>query len=235
MNSLHDPHQRVLMTGLPLGEASPNGVKRDEHSCTALSCFTCSADARAVARSIPRALLTVLIYTLIASTPVWGQAPPSPSAPPTAPLAIPSPNYTTMTLEITINRPAAETWARIGRFCDLKEWLGRDCTITRGKDGELGAVRTLGGGVIEPIVAVTPMSYTYSFPVRVGVPYTMQHNTLEARVVDAATSKIVYSFFWDNSTLTPAQREAEVVARKERLTPALELMKTIVESGRPRP
>jgi hypothetical protein len=176
----------------------------------------------------------LIVCALLGVAPAWSQAPPSPSAPPTAPLAIPSPNYTTMALEITINRPAAETWARIGRFCDLKEWLGRDCTITSGKDGELGAVRTLAGGVIEPIVAVTPMSYTYTFPVRVGVPYTMQHNTLEARVVDERTSKIVYSFFWDNSMLTAEQRVAEVAARKERLTPALERMKTIVESGRPR-
>jgi Polyketide cyclase / dehydrase and lipid transport len=185
--------------------------------------------------TIECAVAVVLVCALLIATPAWSQAPPSPSAPPTAPLAIPSPNYTTMTLEITVNRPAAETWARIGRFCDLREWLGRDCTITSGKDGELGAVRTLAGGVIEPIVAVTPMSYTYTFPVRVGVPYTMQHNTLEARVVDANTSRIVYSFFWDNSMLTTAQREAEVAARKERLTPAMERMKTLVESGKPRP
>lgn len=176
----------------------------------------------------------VIVGGLLAAAPSGGQAPPSPSAPPTAPLAIPSPNYTTMALEILINRPATETWARVGRFCDLKEWLDRDCTITFGKDGELGAVRTLAGGVIEPIVAVTPMSYTYTFPVRVGIPYTMQHNTLEARVVDANTSKIVYSFFWDNSALTQAQREAEVAARRERLTPALERMKSIVEGGKPR-
>jgi hypothetical protein len=177
----------------------------------------------------------IFVCGLLVSAPAWGQAPPSPSAPPTAPLAIPNPNYTTMVLEVTINRPAAETWARVGRFCDLREWLGRDCAITSGKEGELGAVRTLAGGVIEPIVAVTPLSYTYTFPVRVGVPYTMQHNTLEARAIDATTSKIVYSFFWDNSTLTPAQREAEVEARKTRLTPALQAMKTIVESGKPRP
>ena len=176
----------------------------------------------------------LLVCAFLAAAPALSQAPPSPSAPPTAPLAVPSPNYTTMVLEITVNRPAAETWARIGRFCDMKEWLGRDCTVTFGKDGELGAVRTLPGGVIEPIVAVTPMSYTYTFPVRVGVPYTMQHNTLEARVVDEKTSRIVYSFFWDNSALTPAQREAEVAARKGRLTPALERMKAIVESGKPR-
>lgn len=175
------------------------------------------------------------ISFLLAAAPAWGQAPPSASAPPTAPLAIPSPNYVTQRLEIVVNRPAQQTWDRIGHFCDMKEWLPRDCTITSGKEGELGAVRTLPGGTVEPIVAVTPLSYTYSFPVRVGVPYTMQHNTLEVRAIDAKSSKIVYSFFWDNSPLTPAQREAQFATRKQLLMPALERMKAIVESGKPRP
>ncbi len=79
------------------------------------------------------------------------------------------------------------------------------------------------------------MSYTYAFPVRVGQPYIMQHNTLEARVVDARTSKIVYSFMWDNSAVPPAQREAQYANRRALLMPAMERMKAIVESGKPRP
>lgn len=117
----------------------------------------------------------------------------------------------------------------------MKEWLPRDCTITSGREGELGAVRTLPGGTVEAIVAVTPMSYTYAFPVRVGVPYTMQHNTLEVRPINERTSRIVYSFFWDNSTRAPEQRQAEFTAREERLTTALKRMKAIVEAGKPRP
>ncbi len=183
----------------------------------------------------------IAIGALLAAAPALAQAqpapqaPPSASAPPTAPLAIPNATYTTQQLEITVNRPAAETWARIGRFCDLREWLPRECAIVSGKEGELGAVRAFPGGVIEPIVAVTPMSYTYAFPVRVGQPYIMQHNTLEARVVDARTSKIVYSFMWDNSAVPPAQREAQYANRRALLMPAMERMKAIVESGKPRP
>ncbi|WP_158637987.1 SRPBCC family protein [Sphingomonas ginsenosidivorax] len=176
---------------------------------------------------------SLFVSCLLSATVAWGQL--SPSAPPTTPLAIAAPNYVTQRLEIVVDRPAAETWARIGRFCDLEEWLPRDCTITSGTEGELGAVRTLAGGTIEAIVATTPMSYTYAFPVRIGVPYTMQHNTLEVRAADAGKSRIVYSFFWDNSVVPPAQREVEFAARRARLMPALQRMKAIVESGRPRP
>jgi len=180
----------------------------------------------------------LILPALLAAAPAIGQvlpAPPSASAPPTAPLAIPSPNYVTQRLEIVVNRPAAQTWDRIGHFCDLREWLPRECTIVSGKDGELGAQRAFPGGTIEAIVAVTPLSYTYAFPVRVGVPYTMQHNTLEVRAIDKKTSRIVYSFFWDNSQVPPAQRDAQFVNRKALLMPALERMKAIVESGKPRP
>jgi glucose/arabinose dehydrogenase len=39
----------------------------------------------------------------------------------------------------------------------------------------------------------------------------------------------------DNSMLTPDAREREMSSRKTRITRALENMKTIVESGKPRP
>lgn len=185
-----------------------------------------------------RKSLLIPLMLMAQSTLVRSQvanAPPSPSAAPTAPLAVPDPHYTTQRLEIVVNRPAAQTWARIGRFCDMQEWLPRPCSIASGQEGELGAVRALPGGTVEVIVAVTPLSYTYAFPVRVGVRYTMQHNTLEVRAIDAHSSRIVYSFLWDNSASTPEQQKAEFAARRERLLPALERMKALVESGKPRP
>lgn len=185
---------------------------------------------------------SLIAAALLAASPALGQtapapaaAPPSASAAPTAPLAIPSPHYVTQQLEIVVNRPAAQTWDRIGHFCDLKEWLLRGCTIISGKEGELGAQRAFPNGTIEAMVAVTPLSYTYAFPVRVGVPYNMQHNTLEVRPIDAKSSRIVYSFMWDNSMVPEAQREAQYTSRKALLMPALERMKSIVESGKPRP
>src|SRR5262245_5116583 len=53
-----------------------------------------------------------------------------------------NPTYVTIPLEITVNRPAAEVWKRVGKYCDIGEWLRIPCTITSGKDGEVGAIRS---------------------------------------------------------------------------------------------
>src|SRR5262245_37725225 len=118
------------------------------------------------------------------------QAPAAPAAPPAqAPLAIPNPNYATILLEITVNRPAAEVWKRVGKYCDIGEWLQVPCTITSGKDGEVGAVRSV---VNEVLVGKTELSYAYTQPVREGRPYNLYHGTVEARPLTATTSKLVY-------------------------------------------
>src|SRR6478752_4326364 len=65
-----------------------------------------------------------------------------------APLAIPNPSYVTIPLEITVNRPAADVWKRIGKYCDIGEWLRVPCTILSGKDGEVGAVRSVANEIL---------------------------------------------------------------------------------------
>jgi hypothetical protein len=113
-------------------------------------------------------------------------------APAPAPLQTPNPHYTSIPLEIAINRPAAEVWKRVGKYCDLEEWLQVDCVITSGKDGAVGAVRSLrNGAVIEILVAKTSMSYTYTQPVREGLRYNLYHGTVEAVPVSASTSKLL--------------------------------------------
>src|SRR5215510_13075104 len=89
-----------------------------------------------------------------------------------APLASPNPIYSTVHLEIDVNKPAAEVWARVGKFCDIGEWLQVACTINSGKDGELGAVRSIGN---EVLVGKTDLSYTYTQPVRVSAFYPLYH------------------------------------------------------------
>ena len=50
---------------------------------------------------------------LISLAPIAGaQAPP-----PAPPLAIPSPTYVSIPMEITVNRPAVEVWKRVGKYC----------------------------------------------------------------------------------------------------------------------
>lgn len=152
---------------------------------------------------------------------------PAPAAP--AGPAVAAPTYVSIPLEIAVNRPAAEVWKRVGKYCDIGEWLRLPCTITSGKDGEFGAVRTVGA---EVLVGKTELSYTYTQTVRNDRPYNLYHGTLEARPVTATTSKLVYTLFFDNSMLADdAAREADKARRTAAFTRALENMKILAEGG----
>src|SRR6478672_5313476 len=153
----------------------------------------------------------------------------SSQAPAPAPLAIPNPTYISIPLEIMVNKPAAEVWKRVGKYCDIGEWLRVPCTITSGKDGEFGAVRSVAS---EILVGKTDLSYTYTQPVRDGRPYNLYHGTLEARPVTATTSKLVYNLFFDNSMLADdAARERDKTRRTAQFTTAMENMKILAEGG----
>ena len=161
------------------------------------------------------------------------QAPAAPQgagapAPPQS-VAVANPTYTSIVLEIAVNRPAAEVWKRVGKYCDIGEWMRIPCTITAGKDGEVGAVRSV---VNEVLVGKTELSYTYTQPVREGRPYDLYHGTLEARPVTATTSKLIYTLMFDNSMLADdAARERNKAQRTTTFTTALENMKTLAEGG----
>ena len=157
-------------------------------------------------------------------------APPAQGAP-AAPVsvAVANPTYTSIVLETTVNRPAAEVWKRVGKYCDIGEWLRIACTITAGKDGEVGAVRSV---VNEVLVGKTELSYTYTQPVREGRPYNLYHGTVEARPLTATTSKLVYTLMWDNSMLPDdAALERDKAQRTTQFTTALENMKILAEGG----
>jgi len=143
--------------------------------------------------------------------------------------AIPNPHYVSIVMEVDVNRPAAEVWQRVGKYCDIAEWFQRSCEMISGTEGELGSVRSVG---TEVLVGKTELSYTYAQPVREGVPYNQYHGTLEARPVTATTSKLVYSLVFDNSMLADdAAREADIASRRERFTGALNNMKILAEGG----
>jgi Polyketide cyclase / dehydrase and lipid transport len=153
----------------------------------------------------------------------------SAQAPPPAPLQVPNPTYTSIEMEIDVNRPAADVWKRIGKFCDIGEWFQIPCTLTSGKDGEFGAVRSVGS---EILVGKTELSYTYTQPVRDGRPYNMYHGTLEARPLTPTTSKIVYTLFFDNSMIgDEAAKQADKDRRRQQFMRALQNMKTLAEGG----
>lgn len=161
-------------------------------------------------------------------------AAPTPAAAPATPppLQVLTPNYVTIPMEITINKPVKEVWARIGKYCDITEWLqlAGTCSITSGKDGEVGAVRTVGA---EILVAKTEYSYVYTQPVREGRLYNLYHGNLEARPIDAKTTKMLYTLIYDLS-LVPgddAAKAADVERRRVTFTRGLNNMKILCEGG----
>lgn len=152
-------------------------------------------------------------------------------APAAAPASnvVANPTYISIPLEIAVDRPAADVWKRIGKFCDIGEWFRIPCTITSGKDGEFGAIRSVAG---EVLVGKTELSYTYTQTVKPGRPYNLYHGTLEARPVTATTSKIVYTLVYDNSMLADdAAREKDRAQKTAQFTRALENMKILAEGG----
>ncbi|MGD8288891.1 MAG: SRPBCC family protein [Gemmatimonadota bacterium] len=164
---------------------------------------------------------------LLCASPAAGQTP--------DPHVIESPTYTFIPLEIDVDRPAEEVWARVGKFCDIGEWFQIPCTITSGNGTDLGSVRSVAN---EVMVGKTELSYTYTQTPRADRPYDLYHGTLEARPVTATTSKLVYTLMFDNSMLPDdAARAADRERRVTTFTRALENMKTLAEGGTlpPRP
>jgi hypothetical protein len=170
------------------------------------------------------ACMTALV---LAQAPAPGGQAPAAGAPLNAVVA--KPTYTSILIETAVNRPAAEVWQRVGKYCDIGEWLQFPCTITSGKDGEVGAVRSIGS---EILVGKTDLSYTYTQPVAANRVYDLYHGTLEVKPVTATTSKIVYTLMYDNSMMADdAAREANKTQRTQTFTRAVENMKILAEGG----
>jgi hypothetical protein len=168
-----------------------------------------------------------------ASAALAAQAPAGqqPAANPNANIVVENPTYTTIPLEIAVDRPAAEVWKRVGKYCDIGEWLQipAGCKILSGTDGEVGAVRSVAN---EVLVGKSQYSYTYTQTPRNGRPYNLYHGTVEVRPVTDKTSKIVYTLMYDNSMLADdAAREKDKAGRVATFTRAIQNMKTLAEGG----
>ncbi len=173
------------------------------------------------------AVLAVVGLAIVASAQTPAPAPSASAAP--VSVVVANPTYISIPLEIAVDRPAAEVWKRVGKFCDIGEWLRIPCTITSGKDGEFGAVRSVAS---EVLVGKTELSYTYTQTVRANRPYNLYHGTLEARPVTATTSKLVYTLMFDNSMLADdAAREKDRAQKVATFTRALENMRILAEGG----
>ena len=201
--------------------------------------------ARAIAAFMLAGLLPgcIMVHARTIDEPVASAAPvvaappapaPAPVAAPTgpAPLQVANPTYVTIPMEITVNKPVKDVWARIGKYCDIAEWfqIATGCEITSGKDGEVGAVRTVGA---EILVAKTEYSYAYTQPVREGRPYNLYHGNLDARAIDAKTTKLLYTLVYDLSLVAgdDAAKAADVERRRTAFNRALGNMKILAEGG----
>ena len=177
-----------------------------------------------------RRLIGSIGVMMVIAPPLFAQPPQQP-ANPNISVVVEHPTYVTIPLEITVNRPAAEVWKRVGNYCDIAEWLQipSGCKLLSGTDGEVGSVRSVAN---EVMVAKTQYSYTYTQTPRNGRPYNLYHGTVEVRPVTDQTSKIIYTLIYDNSMLPDdAAREKDKASRTATFTRAIQNMKILAEGG----
>lgn len=176
--------------------------------------------------------IAALFLATFAATSIAIAQQPTPAAstrPAPAPLQVPNPHYVTFQLTQDVNAPADKVWARVGKYCDISKWAFPECKLLAG-DGGYGSERDV---VNEVLVGKTDHSYTYTQPVRNDAKYNLYHGTLEAVPVTAKTSRLVYSFFYDDSMLADdTAREAQIANRKKRFSAFLLNMKTLGEGGK---
>ena len=139
------------------------------------------------------------------------------------------PTFASIVMEVDVNRSAKEVWARVGKFCDIRKWAQRECTMLSGAEGELGGIRSIS---TEVMVGRTELSYTYTVPPRTDRPYNHYHATLEARPVTATTSKLIYSLVFDNAVHPDAAaRQKYATQMRTAFTRFLNNMKILAEGG----
>src|SRR6266851_1843340 len=150
-----------------------------------------------------------------------------------APLQIPNPHYATMTESIVVDAPVDKVWERIGRFCDITEWMNspewEDCKYLQG-DGGPGSVRSI---VNEVLVGQTQYSYTYAQPPRKNTLYNLAHGTLAAEALTPASTRLTYTMLRDDSILPDdVARKRDEEGRRARVREWLKNMKLLAEGGK---
>jgi len=142
--------------------------------------------------------------------------------------------WNTILLEKVVDRTPDQTWAKIGGYCTIQQWLKlQSCVAMPSNQTTVGINRRLNGKTDEIIVATTPYSYTYA-----QQPSEMQpaspifyHGTLAVEPLDRGKkTKIVYTLFYDVGALTPEQKIADRANRTKRFGEALDEMKKMAET-----
>jgi len=145
----------------------------------------------------------------------------------------PKAEYVAIPMEITVNKPVAEVWAKVGGWCDISKWIapGREvpCVVTAGS-GEVGSVRLIANAVTEVMVSKTQYGYGYAQPALEGKWYNTYHGFVEATPIDANSTKILYTLMLDVGNLaTQEEKTKSVDGYKTRFNAALANMKKLAE------
>ncbi len=96
--------------------------------------------ARAVTAFVSAFMWSAALGIASAQTPQTTSTPP----PNNDLIVVEKPTYTSINLEVTVNKPVADIWKRIGGYCAIGEWfqMPKPCTILSGTENDLGAVRS---------------------------------------------------------------------------------------------
>ena len=138
-------------------------------------------------------------------------------------------DYVVITRQVDVDRPADQVWKRIGSYCAIAEWLKVTCDYSSGS-GDVGSVRRINGTNIEPMVAKTPLSYTY-WQTAGNMAASSYHGTLAVEPEGAGRSRIFYTLFYDQAAMaSDAVRTSERERLTQRFQGALDTMKAIVEA-----
>lgn len=138
-------------------------------------------------------------------------------------------DYVVFRNEVVVDRPLDQTWARIGGYCAIADWLKVSCEQVSGS-GDVGSVRKLNGSTMETMVARTPHSYTYWQTVG-AMAVASYHGTLQADPVGKGKTRLTYTIFYDQSALaSDAVRASERARLATRFVQPLQEMKRLAES-----
>jgi hypothetical protein len=141
-----------------------------------------------------------------------------------------TPDYVVINLQVQVNRPAEQVWKKVGEdYCAIVQWLKVTCKLSSGS-GEVGTVRVINDTTIEPMVAKTPWSYTYTQTAGAMAPRTY-HGTIAIEPNGTGKSVLKYTLFYNQAVIaTDAERASEHTRIATRFQGALDAMKAIAEA-----
>lgn len=165
-----------------------------------------------------RAMLVGLILLRVASV----------AAPAQAPNSSPT-DYVIINLQVQVNRPADQVWKRVGDYCAIADWLKVSCHYATGS-GDVGTVRVINDTTLEPMVAKSAWSYTYTQTAG-SMATTTYHGTVSIEPNGAGKSTIKYLLMYNQAALASDEvRASEHTRISTRFQGALDAMKVIAES-----